>query len=180
MSPGAILFRIWLGRAKFLACAAVLLFIALVPVNASPQLIPGPDLLFGLILAIVLRRPEFAPFWLLAPVLFLSDILQMRPPGLWALIVILAAEFTRAQEYRFRDLAFPVEWALVAGVMFAAMSANHLILFLTLAAQSSFGAVMLHYLVTVLTYPLVSFICYFILQIRKVTPDVAIRFGRRL
>jgi len=176
----AVRLRIWLGRVKFTLAAAVVLFAALVPLNLTPQIIPGPDLLFALVLTVVLRRPEFAPFWLIAAFMFLADILEMRPPGLWAAIVLVASEVARAQEYRFRDLSFLMEWALVAVVMFMANLANQMLLTLTLAARPDFGAVMLHYLVTLLAYPLVAFICYFLLRIRKVTPDDAIRFGHRL
>ena len=51
---------------------------------------------------------------------------------------------------------------------------------LSMVPQPGFGSVMLHYLTTVLAYPLVVFVCYYILRVQKITPDQAIRFGYRL
>ncbi len=176
----SVIARIWLGRLVFTGLAFLLMFVYLVPLGFVPAYFPGPDLLLCLTLAFVLRRPEFVPFWLLAGIFLLADFMLMRPPGLWAAIVLLTAEFTRAQEYRLRDLVFPFEWALIAAVIFLALLANRIFLFITLVPQPGFAAIMLHYLVTVLAYPFVVFFCYSILGIRKVTPDVAIRFGHRL
>ena len=171
---------VWLGRSLYFVCASILLFSALIPLNFTPGVIPRPDLTLGLTIAVVLRRPEFAPFWLIAIVFFIDDILLERPLGLWTLIIILSCEFIRTQEYRFRDLVFPFEWAFVAGVMFLAILANRLVLTLAFVPLSGFGLVAFHYFVTVLVYPAVVAFCYFILRIRKVTPDQAVRFGHRL
>lgn len=180
MAAESALVRVWRGRLIFTGCAGLLIFGALLPLGFEPTFTPSPDLLFSLTLAIVLRRPEFVPFWLLAPIFLLADILLMRPPGLWTAIVLLAAEFTRAQEYRFRDLVFPFEWGFIAAVIFLALLANRILLFIALVPLPGFGAVMLHFIVTIMVYPLVVFFCYSILRIRKVTPDVAVRFGHRL
>lgn len=171
---------LWFGRALFLGCNMVLLFLSLVPLGFTPGVIPRPDLTLCLTFAVVLRRPEFAPFWLIALVFFVDDILLERPLGLWTGLIILSCEFIRTQEYRFRDLVFPFEWAFVAGVMFLALLANRFILALAFVPLSGFGLASLHYFVTILAYPAVVFLCYFGLRIRKVTPDVAIRFGHRL
>jgi len=171
---------VWFGRGIFLATAMLLLFLSLVPLRFTPGVIPRPDLTLSLTLAIVLRRPEFAPVWLVAPVFFLDDIFLGRPLGLWTLIVVLCCEVLRAQEYRFRDLVFPFEWLFVAGVMLLALFANWLILTMTFAAAPGAGLSLLQYFVTVLIYPLVVFFCYSVLRIRKISPDQAIRFGHRL
>jgi rod shape-determining protein MreD len=172
--------RIWLGRLIFAACGGALIFISLIPLRFNPQLVPRPDLLLALTFAFALRRPEFVPIWLLAGGFLMADILMLRPLGLWTAIVILAVEFSRMQEYRFRELVFPFEWAFVAAVMILALLANRLVLALSMVPQPGFGSVMLHYLTTVLAYPLVVFVCYYILRVQKITPDQAIRFGYRL
>jgi len=172
--------RIWLGRLVFLACTAFVVFLYLIPLRFSAGFLPRPDLLAGLVLAFVLRRPEFVPIWLIALVFFLADLLLLRPPGLWAAVMVGLCAFTRAQEYRLRELGFVFEWVFVAGVLFVAILLNRLILALAVVPQPEFGAVMFHYFVTVLTYPGVVFFCHFFLRLRKITPDQAIRFGHRL
>ena len=56
---------------------------------------PAPDLMLALTLAWVVRRPDLLPAPLIAAYFFVEDILMMRPPGLWALIVLGATEFLR-------------------------------------------------------------------------------------
>jgi rod shape-determining protein MreD len=180
MASEALSARVWLGRASFALIALLIIFVQLVPLGFDASNTPHPDLLTALGFVVLLRRPDFVPLWLLAPIWFLADILLMRPPGLWTAISLLAFEFTRTQEYRFREQLFALEWAYVAAVLFLAVLANRLLLLLTLSPVAGFGSVMVHYLVTILAYPLVVFFCYFLLRIRKVTPEEAIRFGHRL
>ncbi|MCA8868280.1 MAG: rod shape-determining protein MreD [Rhodobacteraceae bacterium] len=180
MAGNAVLAGLWLGRLAYFGCAAAILFFALAPLGFVPKFTPQPDLLLCLTFTFVLRRPEFAPVWLVAAVFLLADILLLGPPGLWTAIVVLLTEFTRTQEYRFREQPFLFEWAFVAGAMFLALLANRLLLVVALVPLSSFGAVTLHYLVSVLAYPLVVLFCYFFLRIRKISPDEAIRYGHRL
>ncbi len=172
--------RIWLGRTVFLAAVFVLLFADFVPLRFQPRFIPPPDLLLCLTIAFALRRPEFVPVWVLAPVYLLADILFNHPIGLWTTIVILTVEFIRTQEYRFRELVFPFEWLFVASVIFLAMLANRFILALSMVPLPSFGTVMLHFIVSLLVYPFVVFVCYYLLRVQKITPHQAVKFGYRL
>ena len=52
----------------------------------------------------------------------------MRPPGLWAAIVVLGVEFLRNREADSRDLPFLVEWGTVALLMLAMTLANGFVL----------------------------------------------------
>lgn len=180
MMGDTLIARILLGRMAFTACALVLMFVNLVPLGFVPNFTPRPDLLFCLSLVVALRRPEFAPFWLLAIVFLLSDFLTMRPPGLWTAVVLLTVEFIRTQEYRFRELAFPFEWAFVAAVILMALLINRVFLAMAMVPLAGISSIMLHFVVTVMAYPFVVFFCYFVLRIRKVSPDEAVRFGHRL
>ncbi len=177
---GPVFLSTWMGRLTYFAVAMAILFFDLLPLSFTPRFTPAPDVLFGLTLAFLLRRPEFVPSWLIALVFLLSDILLMRPPGLWTAIMLMVASLTRGQEYRFRERAFVLEWGYVGGIIFLAMLARRMILFVALVPQIGAGMSMLHYLVTVAVYPLIVFFCYALLGIRKVTPEVAIRFGHRL
>ncbi|NOX39100.1 MAG: rod shape-determining protein MreD [Alphaproteobacteria bacterium] len=172
--------KIWFGQTAFALSAAAIMFVGLVPLDFTPGGVPWPDLMLGLTYAILLRRPEFVPIWLIAAVFFIADILMMRPPGLWTAIVLLSCEFSRNQISRLRELPFPFEWAFVAGTMFLAILANRLVLAITLLAVPNFGATMLYYFVTVLAYPAIVFFCYFVLRIRRITPNEAIRYGHSL
>jgi rod shape-determining protein MreD len=49
--------------------------------------------------------------------MLLADLLFLRPPGLWAAIVVLGHEFLRNREQGLRDMPFFVEWGLVASLL---------------------------------------------------------------
>ena len=59
-------------RALYVALAAVILFLRLLPVNPMAHGIPGPDLMLAFTLAWVLRRPDFVPALLIVAVVQLK------------------------------------------------------------------------------------------------------------
>ena len=60
--------------------------------HGTQRTVIGPDLLIAFALAWSLRRPEYVPTLLLAILFLLGDLLLQRPPGLWALLALLACE----------------------------------------------------------------------------------------
>lgn len=174
----SVAMRIWLGRALFLASALMLIFFDLVPLGFEPRFVPLPDLLLCLVLAISLRRAEFAPVWLIAPVFLASDLIFMRPPGLWTGIVLISCAFLRQQEYRLREHFFLYEWLTVATTLIVAVLSERAILSLALVPVAEFGRVTLYVLTSVAAYPAVVLFCRYALGIRKVTPREAVMFGR--
>lgn len=172
--------RLMIGRLAFFACALLLLLINIVPLSFEPGFSSRPDLLLCVVITFALRRPEFVPFWLVAGVMFISDVLTMQPPGLWTAIVVLTVEVIRTQEHRFREQVFPLEWVFVAAIIFLALLVNRMTLGLAMVPLPGFSAMMMHFLMTTLAYPLVVFLCYFLLRIHKVSPDEAVLFGHKL
>lgn len=172
--------RSWLYRGLFLAICFFMLLIALLPLSFTIPGLTAPDFLICIAFAWVLRRPEFVPFWSLLLMFLLADVLQMRPLGLWTAIALAACEFLRTQSYRFRDLAFPFEWAFVAVLITAAIFANRLILSITLVPQPGITTTATHAITTVIIYPVMVFLSAAILRVRKVTAGEAIVLGQRL
>lgn len=162
-------------RALYVALALFSLFVRLLPLSAAPQPWPlpetmlaampdwmmpaewpGPDMLLCLTILWVQRRPDFVPAPLIATVFFLDDLMTMRPPGLWALIVLVGTEILRARETGMRDLPFWGEW-LVGGLVMAAMVlAYRFALALFLVPGVSLGPAILNLLATVALYPLLA------------------------
>jgi rod shape-determining protein MreD len=153
--------RPWRYWALFVGLAVLSLFLRLLPLGAMPGTLPGPDLLLCLVLAWVLRRPEYMPALLIAAVFLLEDMLLMRPPGLWALVVLLGAEFLRHRQPLMRELGFPMEWAVVSAVMLAMLLAERLALSLAMVPMPSLGLSMVQLLLTVLAYPLAVLVSHF-------------------
>lgn len=170
----------WVFRALFLALALFLLFVRLLPLGNAPGALPGPDLLLCLILAWVVRRPDFLPMPLILLVILVEDLILMRPPGLWTAIVILATEFLRGRVALTRELNFLVEWMLVSGVMLGMMLAYRLVLGLALVPQPAFGFAIVQVLWSIALYPLVVAMSRLVLDLRKPAMGEVDDFGRRL
>ncbi|MCU0829260.1 MAG: rod shape-determining protein MreD [Tabrizicola sp.] len=170
----------WIFRGLFLVIALFLLFIRLLPLGSAPGALPGPDLLLCLILAWVVRRPDFLPMPLILVVILIEDLILMRPPGLWTAIVILTTEFLRGREALTRELNFVVEWVLVSGLMLGMMLAYRLILGLAFVPQAPFGFAIVQVLWSIALYPLVVGLSRLALDLRKPAMGEIDSFGRRL
>ncbi len=170
----------WVFRALFVALALGLLFMRLLPLGHAPGTLPGPDVLLCLILAWVVRRPEFLPMPMILIVMLAEDLILMRPPGLWTAIVVLATEFLRNRVALTRELNFVVEWMLVAGVMLGMMLAYRLALAVAFVPQPAFGFAIVQYLWSIALYPLVVVLSRFVLDLRKPAMGEVDDFGRRL
>ncbi len=146
---------IWGYRVLFVALAALLAFLQLLPLDPGPGQLPGPDILLLIALCWTVVRPALVPVWLLALVFLVSDLLLMRPPGLWTALAVLGCEFLRSRRVLLRNAPFPFEWLLVAVVIAAMTVANTLILSMFAVPQPTFGLTVIRMVFTILGYPLV-------------------------
>ncbi len=167
-------------RVLFLALAAALFFWRLLPIPNGDYVFPGPDLLLCLVFCWTLRRPDYLPFWLIAGVIFVEDLLMMRPPGLWALLVLGGAEFLRARGATTRSLSFGVEWVFLSGVMALLFTAYRLVLALVLLPQSPINASLVHLIVTIAAYPLVVGTSVMAFGLRRPSLGETTSTGRRI
>jgi rod shape-determining protein MreD len=163
-------FRRFLYRLLFLGLCGGLVFLHVLPVDLSAGRWPGPDLMICLTFAWALRRPRFVPVLMIAAVFLAADLIYMRPPGLWAALVVLGVEYLRAQEAQTRDLPFPNEWALVAAVLTGITVLNSLVLWVTVVGQPSLGMILIELIFTLLAYPAVVFVSSVLLGVRKIAP----------
>lgn len=146
---------IWLARAMFAVAVTVMLFLRLLPLQAEAGTLPGPDLLMCLCCAWVLRRPDHLPALLIAGAVLVEDMLLMRPPGLWAALMLLGTEFLRSRAAFSRELTLVSEWVMVAVVMLAMMLAFRVVMAVTLLPQPGLGLTLIQFLFSVLAYPFV-------------------------
>lgn len=172
--------RIWLYRALFVGLACTILFLRVLPLGGTAGAWPGPDLLLCLMLAWVTRRPDHLPAALIAVVVLLEDLILMRPPGLWAAIVVLATEFLRGRSALTRELGLMAEWLLIGSVVLAMLLGYRLVLGLAFVDQPGFGYAFAQAVGTILCYPLVVGLLHLALKLRKPSTGEVDAFGRRL
>ncbi len=172
--------RNWRHRGLFLCLAFVLIFTRLLPLDAGPGRLPGPDLLVCLAFAWVLRRPDYVPVLMIAVVILLTDILFMRPLGLWTACVVLGSEFLRGREPFSRDLPFLLEW-MVVSVVIATMTVGYVVVLAVFAVdQPSLGLTLIQMIATIAAYPLVVLFSARALGLKKMPPGAVDQLGHKL
>lgn len=170
----------WLGRALFVLAAGVMLFLRILPVPREAGALPGPDLLMCLTCAWVLRRPGHLPALLIALVVLVEDLALQRPPGLWAAIMVLGAEFLRSRAAFLRELSLLSEWGMVAVVMLVMLLADRLLLALALLPQPGPGLMLVQFALSLLAYPVVVGVLRLAFGLHKPVAGETDARGRRL
>lgn len=163
-------FRRWLFRAVFVALCAVVIFGKMLPLSAIPRVVPGPDLIFAFTAAFIMRRPRYAPVGLIVVILLLTDILFLRPIGLWPAIAVVGFEIMRNRSTGSTETPLPVEIFLFSAVFTGCVLINALILLAFGLPLISFQSLVLHVLVTLISYPLVLLITHYGLRVRRARP----------
>ena len=154
----------------FVGLAGLIIFIRLLPLDANGGSMPPPDLILALGFAWVLRRPDYLPVLLFAAIMLVTDMLFLRPPGVWAGMAVIGLEFLRARAGLMREQPFAAEWATVVAVMVAMMLAERIVLAVFFVEQVSFGLSVLGLLANILAYPVVVGVSIWGLRVRRLAP----------
>jgi rod shape-determining protein MreD len=147
--------QIYVWRAGLAGFVVLVMLWRLLPPTAEAGRWPAPDWLLVVACAVVLRRPEFLPAGLLAVLVLAEDLLLMRPPGLWAALVLGGVEFLRGRAAFSRELSVLAEWAMVAVVIVLIFLVNQLVLILFFVPQPAVWMTGIHLAGTIAVYPLV-------------------------
>lgn len=167
------------GLVLYVLIALVLLFVRLLPVSPGGIGWPGPDWLLALTLAWVLRRPQQVPAFAIALVALVEDLVLLRPPGLWAALMLLGSEAARNREARWREQGFVIEWLKVSMLMGAMMLANRITSALFLLPVPPLGMTLLQLIATAAAYPVAVLFGRLCLGLRRISPAEADRLGHR-
>ncbi|MEO0357729.1 MAG: rod shape-determining protein MreD, partial [Pseudomonadota bacterium] len=136
--------------------AMALLFVQTLPIDIPFSKYFAPDVLFGISLAWVLRRPDAMTPLLIALVLLAADLILHRPPGLWAAIVVSACVFLTMRAAGLKETLFSVEWGLVAAIIFGCFAIYQFLLIVTFSQAQPLGLTVLQAVTTVLVYPILT------------------------
>ena len=157
-----------IGSLGFVLCMGLILFFRLLPLPGRAAW-PGPDIAMCLTFIWVLRRPDQLPVLLIAAVFLIEDILLLRPPGLWAVFMLMGTEAARSREGRWRDQPFVLEWLRVAVVMGAMVVGYRFVQFLFMLQVPALGQVLLQYIATVMAYPFVALMARWLIGLRRIS-----------
>lgn len=171
---------VWWKRSLYALLALTVLFANLLPLSTVPASWAGPDLLIALTFAWALRRPEFVPVLLIAIIMLLADLLQQRPPGLMAFLVVLGAEQLKTRAIGLRDASFAGEWAAAGLVVIGVFLLNRVTLAVLMVDQAPLGLTLIQMIATILIYPVVVLISHLIFGVRKLAPGDDDAIGSRI
>ncbi|WP_068248986.1 rod shape-determining protein MreD [Tritonibacter horizontis] len=171
---------IWLMRGVFVAVALVILFFHLLPLDTLPRRWSPPDLLVALAFAWSVRRADFVPPLLIAAVMLLADLLMQRPPGLWALLVLLGSEFLKSRLPASRETSFLGEWFAVAVIIVGITLLNRMILGILAVEHAHIALLMIQVIMTIAVYPIVVLLSQTLLGVRRLSAADAETMGARL
>lgn len=170
--------QLWGMRALFVLIALVILFFHLLPLDPTPKRWAGPDILTAVVFAWAVRRPDYVPILLVAAVMLLADFMLQRPPGLWSVLVVCAAEWIKSRERRQRETTFALEWMTFAGTLLLITVIYRFVLTVLILAPGTLSLTTTQFIATILVYPLVVGVSYFLFGIRRAAPGDMDRLGR--
>lgn len=172
--------NVWVWRGLFVLAVLTMLFLRILPLRSEAGSLPGPDLLMCLCCAWVLRRPDHLPALLIAGAVLVEDMLLMRPPGLWAALMLIGTEFLRSRAAFSRELTLVSEWVMVSIVMLAMLLANRFIIALTMLPQPGLSLTLVQFVFSILAYPVVVGGLRLAFGLRKPATGEVDAMGRRL
>ncbi|WP_373356053.1 rod shape-determining protein MreD [Pseudoroseicyclus sp. CXY001] len=172
--------RVWIGRGLFLCLALVLIFLRLLPLNTLPKSWAPPDLLLAFTLLWAARRPDLMPAALVAIVFFTADIVFQRPPGLWALMVLLLTEWLRRRSGTLRSASFGQEWLTVAAGLAVTALGYRLLLGLFMTPRPPLSLTASETLLTALIYPLAAITAHWLFGVTRPAPGQVDSLGHRI
>lgn len=172
--------HLWGMRLVFLVLALLITMTHLLPMQLVPKGWAGPDILIALTFAWALRRPDFVPMISIVLALLTADMLLSRPPGLSALLGLLASEWLKTQGKHLRGNTFIAEWITVTGTLIATMLLYRVILTLLVVDPGNLLLMLQQTGFTILAYPLVAAASYLIFGVRRITPGEHDYTGRPL
>jgi len=163
--------RRFMFRGLFFALCACVIFINMLPLTTEPRRVPGPDLLFCLTAVWIMRRPKWAPVGLIVLVHLIADMLFLRPIGLWPAITILGYEYLRRKSTDATEMPPLVEFGMVLALFCGLLAANAITHVILGIPHPTFGATVLHAIVTALAYPLVMAFSVYVTRVRRARPS---------
>lgn len=172
--------RTWMHRGVFLLVVFAIIVTRLVPLDMRPVGWAGPDLLLAASLAWVARKPVYLPVAIIAIVFLMADFLFMRPPGLWAALVVILTEVIRRQHRDLRNMPFFAEWGTIAVGIIVITLANRFILLIVMAPQAPLGLTLIEMIATIVSYPFVILLAHYVFGVSRAAPGEVGSKGQKL
>ena len=161
------LWQITLNRLLYFMIALVGIFILLIPISIFPYNLIWPEIIFIGTLVLIIRNPDYVPFWLIGIVFLLSDFLLTQPLGLNTFIILLITEFLRLNRLNFIEMLFLNEWLNIALLLLAAGFMRELLLIATFSEHMPTITIISKMGLSIFIYPILVGLVNIIFRVRK-------------
>ena len=159
--------QITLNRLLYFMIALIGIFLLLIPVSIFPNNLISPEIIFIVTLALIIRNPDYVPFWLIGIVFLLSDFLLTQPLGLNTFVILFITEFLRQNRLSFIEMLFLSEWLNIALLLLAAGFMRELLLIATLSEHMPTLTIISKVGLSIFIYPILVGLVNIIFRIRK-------------
>ena len=146
-------------RCTFLVIAIFLIMLPTLPIQTNFNPIFIPDLLLIMTFTWVMQRPDIIGPITITIVFLFADFILQRPPGLWTVIVLLAATFLGMRSARFKEVFFIYEWAIVSLIIVFCYLTQYILMRLTFLASYDLQLLTITGLITIFFYPVITWLC---------------------
>ncbi|WP_069299692.1 hypothetical protein [Neptunicoccus sediminis] len=174
------LVQLWARRSLYIGTGFAIILWSIVPFDLSAGALPGPDILYCITMAYVVRKPEWAPVWAVFLVFFFRDILTLAPLGLFTLLIVLGTEVVRSNIQAFREYSFGLEWLWMGTIFFIITILQQIILLMTLTHTPRFVEQLYLMVFTILLYPVIVGVMKFGFGFQRPRPGELDAWGKRL
>jgi len=154
----------------FVVLGFVLIVADLVHLDMRASFWIALDFMLAVTLVGVVRKPNYVPVFVIAAIILLTDFLYMRPPGLWAALVVILTEAVRRQHRDFRNMPFLVEWGTIAFGILVITIVNRIVLAIVMAPQAPLALTLIEMVATIVAYPFVLVAAHFIFGVSRAAP----------
>ncbi|WP_415919636.1 rod shape-determining protein MreD [Tateyamaria sp. SN6-1] len=162
--------RLWTMRAAFVLLVLIILFFHMLPLQTATGGWIWPDLILTFAIAWSVRRPDYVPVLLLGGCFLLADLLLQRPPGLWAVLALIACASMQTQARSLRDASLMAEFASAAAWIVGIGIGYRLVLAVLLVETPALIPALGQIVITVLAYPVVVAVTHALMGVRKSAP----------
>ena len=168
-------YRIILNQFLFFFIFVLGLFILLSPITLLPTNILLPETTLLITLILIIRSPDYVPFWLIFLTFILSDFLLTKPLGLNTFIVLIITEFVRRNRPAFVEMLFLSEWLVISIILFFASLLKEILLILSLSERNGW----IETLQQIGVYPIVVILVRIVFQVKKTEKSISYSIRNR-
>ncbi len=161
--------RIWIDTTKYMILSFLIISIQILPLPIIQQEILWPDLLFLATSSWLIRRPNDLPMFIIFLIHILSDVILLRPIGLWSGLSLVVFVFINWRISRTKAIfKFGQELVFVMSLSTLLIITNMLFHYIFRIINPPLTMILLQLTFTLIIYPLVIFFLHYVIGVRHV------------